>query len=201
VRGAPAARKILLKDTFFRPQILRERGADEILFGASRQLMHEPDGQVADDLRNLLLLDGTVCDQVALDIQRARDHRLPSYNDMRAAFGLGTLTSFAQLSNDETTRARFAELYGGDISKADAWCAGICETHADGAQVGELFQAVIWDQFQRLRDGDRFWFELDPALNPQLVETIRATRLSHLLRRNCDFGKAHLCRNVFQYEH
>jgi len=37
----------------------------------------------------------------------------------------------------------------------DVWVGGILET-GDGP--GELFQKIILDQFQRIRDGDRFWY-------------------------------------------
>lgn len=37
----------------------------------------------------------------------------------------------------------------------DVWVGGILET-GDGP--GELFQRIIRDQFQRIRDGDRFWY-------------------------------------------
>ena len=48
-------------------------------------------------------------------------------------------------------------LYGDDISRLDAYVGGMLET--DGHGPGELFSAIIRDQFIRLRDGDRFWFE------------------------------------------
>lgn len=38
----------------------------------------------------------------------------------------------------------------------DIWVGGILETN-DGP--GELFQSIISDQFQRIRDGDRFWYK------------------------------------------
>lgn len=38
----------------------------------------------------------------------------------------------------------------------DIWVGGILET-GDGP--GPLFQSIISDQFQRIRDGDRFWYK------------------------------------------
>jgi dual oxidase len=38
----------------------------------------------------------------------------------------------------------------------DIWVGGILET-GDGP--GELFEKIISDQFQRIRDGDRFWYK------------------------------------------
>lgn len=49
-----------------------------------------------------------------------------------------------------------SDLYEGDVNKIDPWVGGILET-GDGP--GELFKAVIKDQFARIRDGDRFWYE------------------------------------------
>lgn len=49
------------------------------------------------------------------------------------------------------------KLYDGDISQLDAYVGGMLETNGEGP--GELFGAIILDQFLRLRDGDRFWFE------------------------------------------
>lgn len=49
------------------------------------------------------------------------------------------------------------KLYDNDISKLDAYVGGMLETNTEGP--GELFKTIILDQFLRLRDGDRFWFE------------------------------------------
>lgn len=46
---------------------------------------------------------------------------------------------------------------GGDINNIDIWVGGLLETSKDGP--GELFSTIIEDQFRRIRDGDRFWFE------------------------------------------
>lgn len=39
----------------------------------------------------------------------------------------------------------------------DAYVGGMLESNGDGP--GQLFSKVIIDQFERLRDSDRFWFE------------------------------------------
>lgn len=39
----------------------------------------------------------------------------------------------------------------------DVFVGGMLETRNN--QPGELFRLIIIDQFRRLRDGDRFWFE------------------------------------------
>lgn len=52
---------------------------------------------------------------------------------------------------------RLSELYDNNIDKLDAYVGGMLETIGEGP--GELFTKIIKDQFERLRDGDRFWFE------------------------------------------
>ena len=44
-----------------------------------------------------------------------------------------------------------------DIDDVDIWVGGLMESGRTGP--GELFKSVILDQFLRLRDGDRFWYE------------------------------------------
>lgn len=52
---------------------------------------------------------------------------------------------------------KLSDLYDNNINRLDAYVGGMLETNGNGP--GELFTAIIKDQFQRLRDGDRFWFE------------------------------------------
>lgn len=49
------------------------------------------------------------------------------------------------------------DIYHGNINDLDIWPAGLLETTINGP--GELFRTIILDQFRRIRDGDRFWFE------------------------------------------
>ncbi|KAF2359172.1 hypothetical protein FHG87_010072 [Trinorchestia longiramus] len=103
-------------------------------------------------------------DLMAINIQRGRDHGLPDYNTARRHFGLEPLTSLEPSEykrvthsdvNDEVLQ-RLQDVYGSpDVT--DIWPGGILETRKYGP--GQLFTRIIMDQFQRIRDGDRFWFE------------------------------------------
>lgn len=53
--------------------------------------------------------------------------------------------------------AKLAALYDKNIDNLDAFVGGMLETNGTGP--GELFSKIIIDQFVRLRDSDRFWFE------------------------------------------
>ena len=52
---------------------------------------------------------------------------------------------------------KLRDLYKGNINDLDIYPAGILESTPQGP--GPLFRAVILDQFERIRDADRFWFE------------------------------------------
>jgi hypothetical protein len=62
----------------------------------------------------------------------------------------------------------------------------LAEPHAPGAIVGPTLRKVLGDQFTRLRDGDRFWYQ--SYLPPALALEVQSTRLSHIIRRNTDIG-------------
>ena len=101
---------------------------------------------------------------MAVNMQRARDHGLPDYNTIRAAFGLPRLSGFEQLNPYYGVRAdvtenieRLREVYNNDVNKCDMWTCGILETTDNGP--GTLFSEVLFDQFMRMRHGDRFWYE------------------------------------------
>lgn len=49
-----------------------------------------------------------------------------------------------------------ADLYSGDISKLELFPGGLLESLGGP---GPVFSAIIMDQFERIRNGDRFWFE------------------------------------------
>lgn len=48
------------------------------------------------------------------------------------------------------------KLYGKDLNNVDLYLGGMLESQKDP---GELFRQIILEQFRRIRDADRFWFE------------------------------------------
>jgi hypothetical protein len=47
--------------------------------------------------------------------------------------------------------------------------------------MGSTLITILADQFARLRDGDRFWYEA--YLDPDTLAVVQATRLSDIIRR------------------
>ena len=62
-----------------------------------------------------------------------------------------------------TLAARLRAIYG-NVDEVDAFIGMTSEPHPIGKEVGELQEAILRDQFTRLRDGDRFFFANDLAL-------------------------------------
>ena len=225
-------------------------------------------------------LFNVVADIGAIDIERGRDHGMPSYNDLRDAYGLEKVEFFYQITGEtpekvqetreflndtelkdvdgseidgdalidvaaevnlndpeilkflavlnrdgelvadpqqiealladnmevegitairKTTLAARLEAIYGDIDDVDAFTGMLAEPHVNGSEFGELQLAIWKDQFERLRDGDRF-FHLN---DPDLVE-IEARfgidyqhSLGDIIAFNTDLNRGDLPDNVF----
>lgn len=90
-----------MNDLFFKQDLVDEKFIANIIRGSYRTLEKEKSSQLVDDVRNLLVSDGnnrqTKLDLFSLNVQRGRDHGLPTYNDARAAFGLPRIKTFAEM--------------------------------------------------------------------------------------------------------
>ena len=64
----------------------------------------------------------------------------------------------------------------------DLWVGALAEDHLPGSSVGELTQTILVDQFTRLRDGDRFWYE--NIFSAEDVDQLQLTKLSDIIQRN-----------------
>lgn len=187
--GAPLnAGHLDLRDAFFAPQrITGEGGIEPLLRGLAAQFAQRIDTQIIDDVRNFLFgLPGAGgFDLVSLNVHRGRDHGLSSYNVVRTALGLPSAPDFDSICSDPDTHARLVAGYA-SADDVELWVGVLAEDHMPGAMVGELAATIIARQFQNLRDGDRFWYEL--TLSADELAEIQATRLSDIIRRNTAIG-------------
>jgi len=186
-----------LKDAFFNPTVVEQTGIDPILKYLASDRAQEVDTMVVGGLRNFLFgpPGSGGLDLASLNIQRGRDHGLADYNTVRAAYGLPKLTSFAQITSDPTLQANLQSLYG-TVDNIDLWVGGLAEDHVRGASVGPLFQRIIADQFTRLRDADRFWYQR--VFSGSLLSAISSATLADLIKRNT--GVSNLQDNVFFFK-
>uniref|UniRef100_A0A0K0DM71 PFL domain-containing protein n=1 Tax=Angiostrongylus cantonensis TaxID=6313 RepID=A0A0K0DM71_ANGCA len=67
----------------------------------------------------------------------------------------------------------------------DLYVGGIIEEPIDGSFVGPTFACIIAEQFVRLRDGDRFYYENEGVFTPAQVAALKAVTLSSVL---CETG-------------
>ena len=183
-----------LKDAFFNPSPLMATGVDPILRGASTQLAQELDVHVVVGVRNFMFGEPGAggLDLPSLNIQRGRDHGLADYNATRVALGLPALTSFSQISSDSAVVASLQSTYG-DVNSIDLWVGGLAEDHLSGTSMGPTFTRIIVDQFERLRAGDRFWYE--NIFSGSELTALQNTHLSDVIERNS--GVCNLQSNVF----
>lgn len=99
-------------------------------------------------------------DLASLNIQRGRDHGVPSYNSWREFCGLKRANSWADLAGVFTneTLQRYSTLYA-SVDDIDLWSAGVSERPSPGSMVGPTFGCIMGHTFRNLRFGDRFWYE------------------------------------------
>ncbi len=175
---------IALRDAFFNTTPILDQGIDSLLFGLASQEAQEIDTLVVDDVRNFLFGPPGAggFDLPSLNIQRGRDHGLPSYNQTRIGLGLGAVNSFADITSDVSAQNKLASIYD-TVDDIDLWIGGLAENHFNGGIVGEVFHTIIADQFSRTRDGDRFFYLNDDHLL-SLAPDIGNTTLSDIIRRN-----------------
>ena len=150
---------------FFNPSQLTNNPAliDQVLMGASLQKSQEIDLKIADSVRNVMFgpPGSGGADLMAMDIQRGRDHGIVDYNELRDAYNLPTLANFNQLPTDATTLNALKTLYANNINNVDAIVAALAETHLPGSSLGPLTTEILANQFERSRDGDKFFYNGD----------------------------------------
>ncbi|MBT8368597.1 MAG: hypothetical protein KJP23_28220, partial [Deltaproteobacteria bacterium] len=178
---------IALADAFFNPDEIINHGIEPYLRGMAAQGCQNVDSYVVDDVRNFLFgAPGAAgFDLVSLNIQRGRDHGLPGYNQVRRDYGLSPAQSFADMSSDPEVQANLTAVYDSP-DEVDLWVGGLAEDHLPRALVGQTFARILGDQFERLRDGDRFWYE---AYLPRfLLDIVERQTLAAIIRRNTTIG-------------
>jgi hypothetical protein len=185
-----------LANVFFNPSIIPSVGGiDPFIRYFAIDTQQITDTKIVDPLRNFLFVPpgSGGFDLGALNIQRGRDHGLSDYNTMRADFGLPRVQNFSQITSNTVVADSLKKLYK-TVDNIDAWVGMLAEDHAPGASLGQTHIAIMRDQFMRLRDGDRFWYQ-NAMFNKQQMAVIESTRLSDILMRNT--GVVGLQSNIF----
>lgn len=182
-----------LSETYLNPSVLYEKNAFGMLTNA---LTTAPAGALdqfhTDQISNHLFRpfgSSSGLDLVAINIQRGRDHGLPGYNKYRQSCGLPPLTSWNQVMRAMRSGAGSAlqSLYASP-DDVDLFIGGVSENPVDGGVVGPTFACIIGEQFRRIRNGDRFWYEngdMPHSFSQQQLIELKKTSLAGIL---CDVG-------------
>lgn len=203
--GNDVADDMPLANAFFNPVPIEQTGIDPILKYLVSDRAQEIDTKVVDGVRNFLFgpPGSGGLDLASLNIQRGRDNGLADYNTVRAAYGLPKVTSFSQITSDPALAASLQSLYG-SVDNIDLWVGGLAENHVAGSSMGATFGRIIADQFQRIRDGDRFWYQrefsgrqLDQINNITLADIIARNTTTTNMQANVFFFNAKITGTVF----
>jgi hypothetical protein len=138
--GADSELVIPLNVAFFNPDVVPLVGVAEIAASLAES-QYNNDEMIDNQMRSTLFqvpvpgnpscLDGPtmpecfngVSDLAAIDIERARDHGMPTYNQMRQAYGLAPKTSFTAITGESTESFPADPLLtpGNEINDPDAF--------------------------------------------------------------------------------
>uniref|UniRef100_A0A8C0R5N9 NAD(P)H oxidase (H2O2-forming) n=1 Tax=Canis lupus dingo TaxID=286419 RepID=A0A8C0R5N9_CANLU len=185
------------------PNLRRAEDVDALLLGMASQIAEREDHVVVEDVLDFWpgSLKFSRTDHVAGCLQRGRDLGLPSYTKARAALGLPPITRWQDINpalsqNNHTVLEATAALYNQDLSQLELLPGGLLESHGDP---GPLFSAIVLNQFVRLRDGDRYWFEntRNGLFSEEEIAEIRNTSLRDVLVAVTNMNPSTLQPNVF----
>ncbi len=177
---------ILLRNAFFNPvEVLNSGGVDPMLKGMAHQMQQNFDHKVVNDVRNFLFgAPGSGgMDLAAINIQRGRERGVADFNTIRSEFGLPKYTNFLEMTGSESMEDLFNVAYG-NVDNVDAWVGLISEAKVPGTTFGPTLHAIMSEQFANMRDGDRFYYEVDPDLSAEEKEMIKNTRIYDVVMRN-----------------
>lgn len=183
---------LTLRHAFFSPwRLYDEGGVDPLLRGmfTTPAKLKTPKQNLNSELTEQLFYSShaVALDLAAINIQRGRDHAIPPYTKWRQFCNMTEVNSFDDLEkeiSDKDIRDKLEEMYG-SVHNIDVWVGGILEDQIKGGKVGPLFRCLLLEQFSRLRDGDRLWYENPTTFKPEQLQQIKATSLARIL---CDNG-------------
>nr|QGA72112.1 myeloperoxidase-like protein [Plecoglossus altivelis] len=179
-----------LYEAFFTPwRVVFEGGVDPLLRGLIIRpaKLGTQDHMMVNALRDRLFqfVMHIALDLASLNMQRGRDHGLPGYNKWRRFCGLSepqNLQELAQVLNNTELARRLLQLYGSPAN-IDVWLGGVAEPFVRNGRVGPLFACLIANQFKRIRQGDRLWYEKPGVFNSRQRASLKSVSLSRII---CD---------------
>jgi hypothetical protein len=174
-------------------------GIGAIIKADADNTANEFDLLLIDEIRNELfgIPNAPGTDLAARDVQRARDDGIGTYNQVRVAFGLPAVTSFAQITSNVSVQKELQGTYG-TVDKIDPFEGMLAEDHVSGGDVGPTVKAILANQFTRLRDGDRFFY-LNEGFDKEEIQLLaQGSTLAKVIESNTSI--TNLQRDVFFFK-
>ncbi|XP_060764595.1 eosinophil peroxidase-like [Neoarius graeffei] len=181
---------------FFTPwRIIFEGGIDPLIRGviSSPAKLNKQDSMMVNSLREKLFIFSSKIaqDLASLNLQRGRDHGLPGYNAWRRFCGLSepkNVTELESVLSNTDLAHKLIELYGSP-DNIDLWAGGLAEPFVPGGRVGPVFSCIIATQFQKIRQGDRLWWENTGVFTPAQRASLSKMSLSRIICDNTGITK------------
>ncbi|CAI6355783.1 unnamed protein product [Macrosiphum euphorbiae] len=180
-----------IKRYYNQPLILGEyfdTGIGKMLIGLTVQATQKVDMLFTQTITNYLYRidpnDVFGMDIFSLDIQRSRDHGIPSYTQFRKYCGLKDIENMQDLSEImvEGSADRLMKLYK-TWNDIDLLVGALSEKHVDDAMVGPTMRCIIREQFVRTRIADRYFYDVPGVFSDYQLENLKKVTLARVL---CD---------------
>uniref|UniRef100_A0A183CF97 peroxidase n=1 Tax=Globodera pallida TaxID=36090 RepID=A0A183CF97_GLOPA len=183
-RTIPSGGFAFVDGTLHSDHFIFQGGPDPIIRGMMSQQLKRPQRLTRTVTEQLF---GTT-DLGTINIQRGRDHGVPSYMRFRQLCGLSTATTFDQLSREimsSEVRTNLQRIYG-TPDRMDLFVGGLLEDPVVRGLVGPTVACIIGPQFARTRDGDRLYFENPGIFSRAQLAEIRRSSLARVICDNAD---------------
>lgn len=182
---------IPLQKAFFNSTPIYTDGIEPTMMGLCANMTGTIDNSIAHGLhQKLFIFPGSSLfnDLMSLNIQRGRDHGIPTYMHWRRACGFARYDrpgfTFKDLVyTPEKTKQSFAKVYK-NIEDVDLFAGGLTENHLRDKVVGPTFSCIFKEQFESLRFGDRFFYTHRGRFTPKQLKQITNISMSKILCNN-----------------
>jgi len=183
------------------PLFFRAVGLEACLRGALNQHAESMDHKFANGIRSVFLQNTTIggnLDIESSNIFRGREHQLRNFNFLREYY-LGrsyyddrrcnpgtTVDPIAcwNLHTSNRTLAGILQSIYGKVDKMDPYVGLATEDQDDPSYFPPTATEIILEQFGRVRDGDRFWFENRDLYSRSWIHDMKGVTISDIINRN-----------------
>ncbi|KAF0303786.1 Chorion peroxidase [Amphibalanus amphitrite] len=176
-----------LTSTFFEPSGLMRYGMADFVRMLTTMRSMQFDMSVAKAVHEKLFNadQDHGLDLISLNVQRGREHGIPTYASVLSACTGQKIREFSDLLSvmKQKDMLRLMRVYQ-DVADVDLFIGGLAEAAADDALVGPTFRCVIAQQFFGLRYGDRFFYDnggMVHSFTPRQLQELRKASFAGIL--------------------